>query len=290
MTRTADLLERVVEASAGTALVGKVADLLGPLMKKIPEGPVKDTLSGTQLGHPVHPSLATAAIGLLTTTSVLDVAGEPRAARVTLAAGLVTALPTIAAGWSDWAETGGLEKRVGIVHSTTNAVGVGLYLASWKSRRDGGSGAALAAAGSALMAVGGWLGGHLSYAYGVGVDTTAFQAGPSGWTDVASSDDLTTKPLAVHADGVPVVLVREGWHVRALADRCTHRGAPLSDGDVEDGCLVCPWHGSRFSLVDGSVEQGPATRPQPVYEVRESAGRLEVRRSEDRALRKNPVA
>jgi nitrite reductase/ring-hydroxylating ferredoxin subunit len=43
---------------------------------------------------------------------------------------------------------------------------------------------------------------------------------------------------------------------------------------VECGC-----HGSRFSLRDGSVERGPATRPQPAYEVREQDGKLEIKLS-----------
>ncbi len=289
MSRIAVILDRVVETAAATSVVGRIADLLDPVMRRIPEGSVKDTLSGTPVGHPVHPALASTALGLLTATSLLDAAGERRAAEVTLAAGIVTALPAVASGWSDWAETGGLEKRVGILHSSANVVGLGLFLASWKARRSGDGGALLAAAGTAVMGIGGWLGGHLSYAYGVGVDTTAFQAGPQDWTDVAAADELTDGPLQVHADGVPVVLVRDAGGIFALADRCTHRGAPLSDGEVSGGCLVCPWHGSRFALADGAVAQGPATRPQPSYEVRESSGRLQVRRKEDRALRNNPV-
>ena len=58
---------------------------------------------------------------------------------------------------------------------------------------------------------------------------------------------------------------------------CSLYGASLAEGEVaEDGCLVCPWHGSRFRLRDGSVAQGPATAPQLSYLVRTRGERVEV--------------
>jgi nitrite reductase/ring-hydroxylating ferredoxin subunit len=52
---------------------------------------------------------------------------------------------------------------------------------------------------------------------------------------------------------------------------------PLSDGDLSDGCITCPWHGSIFRLADGSVARGPATAPQPVFDTRTRDGILQVR-------------
>ena len=54
-------------------------------------------------------------------------------------------------------------------------------------------------------------------------------------------------------------------------------GGPLSEGELKDGSVVCPWHGSRFCLADGSVLDGPATIPQPRYETRVRNGQIEVR-------------
>jgi nitrite reductase/ring-hydroxylating ferredoxin subunit len=86
-----------------------------------------------------------------------------------------------------------------------------------------------------------------------------------------------------------VVLLRSGDGIVVLADRCTHRGGPLHEGELAEGCVVCPWHGSVFA-VDGSVVEGPATRPQPAYEVRVTDGKVYARRSGDpRSLRTNPV-
>jgi nitrite reductase/ring-hydroxylating ferredoxin subunit len=58
---------------------------------------------------------------------------------------------------------------------------------------------------------------------------------------------------------------------------CTHRGAPLADGKIEDGCVRCPWHGSRFDLADGAVVEGPATFPLAHFETKRSKGGIAVR-------------
>jgi nitrite reductase/ring-hydroxylating ferredoxin subunit len=52
---------------------------------------------------------------------------------------------------------------------------------------------------------------------------------------------------------------------------------PLSEGTLKDGSVVCPWHGSEFSLDDGHVINGPATQPQPCFDVREQGGAIQVK-------------
>ena len=59
-------------------------------------------------------------------------------------------------------------------------------------------------------------------------------------------------------------------------------GGPLSEGKLEEGALVCPWHGSRFDLETGRVLDGPATRAAPCVETRVRTGRIEVRKSSNR--------
>jgi nitrite reductase/ring-hydroxylating ferredoxin subunit len=54
-------------------------------------------------------------------------------------------------------------------------------------------------------------------------------------------------------------------------------GGPLSEGTLKEGSVVCPWHGSEFSLEDGHVINGPATQSQPHFEVRERSGVIEVK-------------
>lgn len=176
------------------------------------------------------------------------------------------------------------------MHALINAVALGLYAGSLATRSPPRRGLLLRS-GAGLLCTGGWLGDHLAYALGVGVDTTAFQKPPADWTDACQEEQLRdNEPLAVTVADTPVMLLRQGYAIRAIGDRCTHRGAPLHEGTISDGCIQCPWHGSRFALTDGAVRRGPATRPQPVFDVRVLNGRVQVRRSEQRTLRLNPTS
>lgn len=253
---------------------------------------VRDVLSGRQIGHPLHPAAVLVPAGSLLSATALDALHDPalaRAARKLVGLGLLASVPTILAGWSDWLDTEQAERRVGLVHASSNALGITAYGVSWWQRRAGGSGRLAGYAGAIALGAGGWLGGHLAYAQGVGVDTTAFQSGPTQWTGAGAAADVTDALRQVDVDGVAIVLTRVDGRIVALEDRCTHRGAPLSDGERDSGCVVCPWHASRFSLTTGEVVQGPASRPQPSYQVRERAGQVEIRRDEFRALRANPI-
>jgi hypothetical protein len=116
---------------------------------------------------------------------------------------------------------------VGLVHAAGNLAALSLQAASYLSRRRGrpGAGAALSAAGLAIMAGAGYLGGHLSYTRGMGVDHTALQEDVHGWTRVALLSELAPDTLGrVLAGGVPVLLVRRGEQVRALSATCVHAG------------------------------------------------------------------
>lgn len=254
--------------------------------------PVTSLVSGKVIGHPLHPLLVTLPIGSWSSALVLDATGRRDAADALVGLGVLTALPTAVTGASDWRFTLGAERRVGFVHAVANNVAISAFALSWLARRAGRrpAGIALSLAGAMAVSVGGWLGGHLSYAQGVGVDTTAFQHSEAEWTYLTEDSAIPAAGLhRADLDGVPLLLTRDGGRIVALADRCTHRGAPLHEGELRDGCVVCPWHGSRFAL-DGSVVSGPASRPQPAYEVRVSDGQVFARRADEpRTLRTNPV-
>jgi nitrite reductase/ring-hydroxylating ferredoxin subunit/uncharacterized membrane protein len=249
----------------------------------LPGGPVKDLLHGTWLGHPVHPLLIAVPIGMWTGTTLLDLAGEREAARRMVGAGVLAAIPTAVTGYADWSELGQARKpkRVGLVHALANAATIGLYAASWRARRRGAhaTGAGLALLGAGGLAVGGYLGGHLAYSQAVGVNRNAdARRAPRDWTDVCAADDVVEgTPLRVVAARQPVVLVRRRDTVHAMGATCSHWGGPLDEGDVDGDCLVCPWHGSAFRLEDAGVARGPATFPQPSFDVRVVDGRVQVR-------------
>jgi nitrite reductase/ring-hydroxylating ferredoxin subunit/uncharacterized membrane protein len=287
MTRpTVAALESVADRIEHATALDKPADVLaGWVRKLIPHGRVEDVASGSPLGHPAHPLLVALPIGSWASANLLDLTGgDARTTRRLIGLGIVFAVPAAATGANDWATTSGGERRMGFVHAALNWTAIGLYTASWLARGRGRriKGKALALAGTGVLSASGWLGGHLTYALGVGVDTTAFQTLPAQWTDVAAESDVTAgKLLLAEADGIPVLLVRAGNAITAMADRCTHRGGPLNEGEIRNGCVVCPWHHSEFAIADGSLVHGPATRPQPTAEVRVIDGRVQVRRADE---------
>lgn len=94
-------------------------------------------------------------------------------------------------------------------------------------------------------------------------------------TEVAALSALEEgAPLKVEVDGVAVVLVRIGDDVYALADRCSHEDASLSEGAVyeDDLEIECPRHGSTFDLRSGAAMSLPATKPVAVYDADVGAG------------------
>jgi|SRR5665213_964317 nitrite reductase/ring-hydroxylating ferredoxin subunit/uncharacterized membrane protein len=255
-------------------------------------GRVRDVLSGTALGHPAHPVLVDLPIGFWTSAMLLDFTGrgQRRGARWLMGIGNLSALPAIVTGLSDWTDTDLAEKRVGLVHATGNSVALGCFTMSWWARRRGGrAGQGWSLLGATVATGAGWLGGHLAYTMGVGVDTNAFEVGPAEWSKVSGDVDPNGGISGVMVDGVRVVAVQTGGTARALADRCSHRGGPLSEGHRQGNCIVCPWHGSEFDLDTGVPARGPASAPQPVYEARVEGADLEVRRREPRALRQRAV-
>ena len=76
----------------------------------------------------------------------------------------------------------------------------------------------------------------------------------------------------------PWAVVNRGGTYSAVSRRCRHQLGDLSKGSLdEDGCLVCPWHGSAFDLGSGEPRRGPAANPQEKLEVRTAAGRVQAR-------------
>jgi len=83
------------------------------------------------------------------------------------------------------------------------------------------------------------------------------------WFPVARADEVGSLPTRVEVAGHDVVLARTDGGLLALPDACSHRGAPLSLGTVDAGCVVCPYHGWRFAA-DGRCESIPALGDGPV--------------------------
>jgi nitrite reductase/ring-hydroxylating ferredoxin subunit len=252
----------------------------------LPAGAVREALSGTWLGHALHPLMTDFTIGSFLSATLLDVLGgdtDGRAARRLIAIGLASYGPTVATGLGDWADAEIADarvRRVGIVHAVSNSVAVGCFASSLATRRAGrtGRGKLLSLGGLGALTVGGYLGAHLSYFHAVGPNQTAFDQVPEDWTPVANAaNSREGQPATTVAGDTPVLLLRRGGALVALHDRCSHRGCSLGDGDFDGDVVTCACHGSQFSLVDGALLRGPATAPQPVYDARQQDGRIEIR-------------
>src|SRR5437016_412858 len=131
------LLHDLVTAVEAWKELDGVAGRLGDAVTKATQRrAVKNALSGTWLGHPLHPLLTDVPIGAFTSALALDLIGAPGAEPL-ITLGLVAAVPTAAAGLNDWSDTFGGAKRVGVVHAAANAAALLCQVASLAARRRG---------------------------------------------------------------------------------------------------------------------------------------------------------
>jgi nitrite reductase/ring-hydroxylating ferredoxin subunit/uncharacterized membrane protein len=273
-------MKRLERAEALDQPAEKLVKVVGPATRP---RVVKNALSGTWLGHRFHPLMVPLPIGFWTGALLFDLIATRRArwaADTLVGAGIAAAVPTAAAGLSDWADAEPDARRVGLVHASCNTLALLCYSSSLVARLLGRrkAGVGLGLAGATAISVGGYLGGHLSYVQAVGVEKKRFAGGPSSWTPVLDAADLGEgAPRVVRAGDTEVLLYRDGTGLHALWASCTHECGPLAEGRFADGNVICPWHGSTFRLADGKVVRGPAASSQPVFETRVTDGKIEVR-------------
>ena len=77
------------------------------------------------------------------------------------------------------------------------------------------------------------------------------------WHRVAAVSELATEGLghAVRADGLDVAVFKWRDQVYAVENLCPHLGFPLSEGIVQEGEVICSWHGWHVRLDDGSCRR-----------------------------------
>ena len=260
--------------------------LAAAVREGVPAGRAKDALSGSWLGHALHPMLVVIPIGAWTGATVLELirgGDSARSTEILIGLGVAAAAPAVATGLLDWAESERRRsevRRIGLLHGATNSTALALHVASLVARRRGryAAGVRLARGGFCVLTLGDWLGGHLAFARGVGVNHAAFDDAPRAWTRVLNADRLDDgQAVRARADAVDLVIVRRAATIYALANRCSHCGASLSLGRVIDDSIQCPQNDTRFRLRDGAIMLGPGAYPQPAFETRERAGHVEIR-------------
>lgn len=248
----------------------------------------RNFLNGTWLGEPLHAALTDVPLGSWTAALIFDFIDSVRhhrewssAADATIGLGITAAAATAITGLADWSDVDPPARRVGMIHGLLNIGATALFTTSFvlRKKRMRGRGRLFAALGYAAVLYSAKLGGEMVYKHRVGVDRTNGQTFPDDFVAVLPESALESdKPTRAEYNGVPILLVRRGLRIFAIAETCSHFGAPLSEGKLIGDSIVCPWHSSRFDLATGCVINGPAVHPQPCLEARIQNGQVEVRK------------
>jgi len=277
------LFIRIIDAQNGWArpfgdwLHGLVDAIYGRMV------PIRSFFNGTWLGHPLHAVLTDVPIGALFLVIVLDLLGQPTGADVALVLGVLAMLGAAIVGFADYSVTDGTARVRATVHSTVMIVALVVYLVSLGLRA--GSPAdrtvpiALSIVGFLILSAGAYVGGDVVFVLGNMVDRHAWRPAGAKWAQLEVAELEEGVPMRGKVGIQNLVVVRWGDTIHALHDQCAHAGGPLSGGKIVDGCIECPWHGSRFELATGRRRRGPTVYDQPAYEVRAAeGGGYEVRR------------
>jgi len=221
---------------------------------------------------------------------ILDVMGQNAAADIALVATIVFMLGAALTGAADYTDTDETARVRATLHATLMVIALLLLLMSLVLRAAGGDSdrsiaVAISFLGFLIVTAGAYVGGDVVYIFGNMVSRHAFRGSGTKWVqlDTGGVTDLATLPEAtptkMKAGINDLVLVRVGDSVKALHAVCAHAGGPLAEGTFADGCIECPWHGSRFRMSDGQFQRGPTVYDQPAYEIRAAeGGGYEVRR------------
>ena len=82
--------------------------------------------------------------------------------------------------------------------------------------------------------------------------------------------------MAIEVAGNKIALFNVDGTCYAIADTCTHRGGPLSEGSLEGSTVTCPWHGANFDVCTGKNLTPPARAEVTSYNVRVEGDDVEV--------------
>ena len=85
------------------------------------------------------------------------------------------------------------------------------------------------------------------------------------WHPVVFAAEVTDKPISVTLLDEPLVVFRSNGQLVSARDICPHRGAPLSQGWVDNGNIVCPYHGLAYGN-DGKCKHIPSQTDGPIPE------------------------
>jgi nitrite reductase/ring-hydroxylating ferredoxin subunit/uncharacterized membrane protein len=249
-------------------------------------------------GHPLHPILVAFPIAFYTGTLLFDILAKTYSPEFLFTAynleiaALISAGIAAIAGSVDYVYTvppRSTAKKRATKHALINVSVIVFFVAALIYRADNEVPnimilIALEGTGFILLLFAGWMGGTLVYRNQIGVDPRYADAGKwkeeyvsagEGEIEVGKIDDLKINQMKlVHVGRKRVVIARSEEGYVAFDDHCTHRGGSLAGGSMICGTVQCPWHGSQFSVGNGTVKSGPAKVPIATYRLREDQGKL----------------
>ena len=251
-----------------------------------PIRPVQSFLNGTWLGHPVHSAVTDVPVGAMTVSIVADLISQHVVADIAMVIGILAMVAAAVTGLADYTEVDGNARNRATVHGTIMVITLLVYLLSLAVRSGNPTDrllpVVLGVIGYLLLTLGAAIGGDLVYLIGTHVNRHAWRGAGAKWIALVlgSLPDIPEGgPTKLRAGINDLVVVRQGDRILALHAQCAHAGGPLPEGEIVDGQIQCPWHGSRFRLDNGHVSRNPAMYDQPAYDVRRAeAGGWEVRR------------
>ena len=80
----------------------------------------------------------------------------------------------------------------------------------------------------------------------------------------------------VESGGKQIALFNSNGTFYAIDELCTHRGGPLSEGELNGTVVTCPWHGATFDVTSGKVMGGPTVKNQGCYRVQVVGNEVQV--------------
>ena len=264
---------------------------------------LKDILEGKSLRHPLHAFLVHFPIGLFALSFLLDVVGylvNPAstlvaAAFYSMVCGTAFALLAAVPGFVDYSDIrrDHKAKRIATAHMVLNLIVVGLYALNIGLRAGSIGdpstplpGFVMSLICLGLLSVSGYLGGSLVYAYGIAVGRhRRVTATPQETIHLAvekkpnePEPEMVAVPgaknlkdgetLRIELEGQVIVLTKSAGQFHAFQEFCTHRFGPLSEGQIVNGEVECPWHRSCISIRTGAVIKQPAREPIKTWPVR----------------------
>lgn len=250
--------------------------------------------------HPIHPMLVAFPVALWVTSFIFDLIGAASHEQQYYATGfylivagcagaVIAALPGLIDLLFAIPPHSSAKTR-GYLHAALNIVALADFIAVAAIRggpasQANGLSLLLSFIGIVLIAISGWLGGTLVYRNQIGVDHRYAGAGKMKHRTLDSFDRPICNTgelgdgqmMLAEIAGQRITVGRCSEGIFAFADRCTHRGGPLSDGALV-GCTVqCPWHGSQFDVRTGRVVAGPAQEKIRIYAIDIRGGEVYVK-------------